>query len=186
MKLKGLGPSRIMSIVYDNLDFKFKPGQTTLANQSTFESITTGLFFQLGHNVKPGHLRHARLLWESSPLNDRWPSGAMILKDPTYIDIISNLNATSNVKSAMKWHVLSILISTHLPQFKSKLGRPETTHQIPLTKTTCFPMKAMYAKVLTNDGNINAITQLMAQAKIGEDVIQDHVVLLHGDLGVLE
>ncbi|KAF9505409.1 hypothetical protein BS47DRAFT_1306671, partial [Hydnum rufescens UP504] len=68
--LKQLGSSYITSIAYDNLDFKFKPGQTTLANQRMFESITTGLFCQLSHGVEPSHLQYAHQLWDSSPLND--------------------------------------------------------------------------------------------------------------------
>ena len=42
-----LGPSKLTSIAYDNLDFQLNTGTTTSLNRNVFESIATGLYFRV-------------------------------------------------------------------------------------------------------------------------------------------
>ncbi|KAI0083556.1 hypothetical protein BDY19DRAFT_1079007 [Irpex rosettiformis] len=78
-------------------------------------------------------------------------------------------------------------------QFQSNLGMPETILQIPVTKTTHIPCRAMDIDQSTVDGQAEILESLFTQANIGDpsDVsgvedISDYVVLVHGDLGTGE
>src|SRR5260370_7877895 len=68
-----LSKDGLCTLVYDNLDFDFKPKEVMLENPGTFESITTGTFIPLGHGTMLDNLRFSQNLWKRTPLN---PQGA--------------------------------------------------------------------------------------------------------------
>ncbi|KAI0071748.1 hypothetical protein K474DRAFT_1606364, partial [Panus rudis PR-1116 ss-1] len=82
------------------------------------------------------------------------------------------------------------------PQFqhlRHELGSPDTVMQIPVTKTTHIPCRAMDINSSTNDGQGQILQNLFCQANIGDPTdlphvidIREHVVLVHGDLGTGE
>jgi len=74
-------------------------------------------------------------------------------------------------------------------QFTNLLGKPETVNQIPVSKTTFIPCRAMDINQSSMDGQGEIIDNLCRQANIGDptdypDVedIWEHVCLFHGDL----
>src|SRR5260370_25178670 len=65
-----LGCTKVLNLAYDNCDFKFGVGQPKDLNDHTFESITTGLFFNAHQSVLPEHLEYANAIWECHPNNE--------------------------------------------------------------------------------------------------------------------
>jgi len=183
--LKELGRNQLAAIGYDNLEFKLAVAQTTLARQSTFESIATGIIWEMKY-VEPDDLKWTRQLWESSIQNESRPEGAVIQKRPTYINVHPSLAVINSVQNAMEWHILAAIVRTKFPEYEDKLGRPANRLQIPVGKNSPLPAKAMRAKVSSNDGNLEALIDLLLQAGIDRKKAELFVTICSGDLGVLE
>ena len=69
--LKTLSDTGLCAIAYDNLDFSFDTKEPSDRNQGTFQSIMTGTFIPLSHNVALNDIQYQRELWEKSPLNTK-------------------------------------------------------------------------------------------------------------------
>ncbi|KAG1883253.1 hypothetical protein F4604DRAFT_1536785, partial [Suillus subluteus] len=78
--------------------------------------------------------------------------------------------------------------------FKSEIPPPEVIEGIPLHKTSITAARAMDINNSTVSGNIRAVTKLLGQGGIFDPVnsdlespdISQHVVIIHGDLGMGE
>ncbi len=66
-----LGLTNLTAAAFDNCELKLNTTQPTDLCSDTFESITTALFYQLEHGVKPEHLKYAKYIWECHPFNEK-------------------------------------------------------------------------------------------------------------------
>lgn len=80
-------------------------------------------------------------------------------------------------------------------RFKAQLGKPETIEQILIVKTQQVPMRAMDINPSTVNGDADVLTELFRQMGVGDPKeegqehvvdIGNHVILVHGDLGMGE
>lgn len=94
-------------------------------------------------------------------------------------------------QSLMAWHVRQILLSDAVggiqqavkDRLRPLLGEPAVRKQIPVAKTPQYPTRAMTVNVSSNSGNAAAISNLLRQADIKDESLEDSVLLVHGDLG---
>lgn len=185
-RLTNLGKTGLVAIAYDNLDFKMPAGETTMTRQNTFESITTGVIVPLMHGVTHEDLHCAKEIVDATKrCRDRGDTRSSKPGIP-FNDVRLNGQSAMVVERAMAWQILWIIIHAHFPEYKDSLSRPETSFQIPATKNSPIPARAMRAKVSTNDGNVEAVQDLMQQAGIRKDDASEYVVIVNGDLGVLK
>jgi hypothetical protein len=90
------------------------------------------------------------------------------------------------VQQGMVWVICSILVENLTPQHGYKLGEIPSNLRIPVKKTKHMPAFAMHSKCSRNDGNIEVLDKMMEQSGITEEIVRRFVLLVHGDLGVLE
>lgn len=174
--LHKLGVSRVTAKAYDNLELMFKTGTTTLLNQSTFESITTALFFAL-KGVKPDDLKCVKEV-----------EAVHALPQPGFDEIVeplSDFETLERIRQAMIWAIKGILVE-HAPQYRSNLERIPSKLDVPPEKTHHMPAFAMHYKCGTTDGNIEILEKLDEQASISDEIRKEYVQLIFADLGVLE
>lgn len=187
-RLKKLGRSKLLAMGYDNLDFKLPVGVATSLNLSEFVSITTGIFFPLIHKVVPDDLKYNHLLWERSLHNPHRladaPPDPSLMDPDEFVKVVTESSAA--VDKAKAWHIREIIVSRAFPQYRAQLGEVESSLTIDPIKTFHAPAHAVRAKVSTNDGNIEATTSLLEQAAVAPEFLQEYVILINGDLGVLE
>ncbi|KAF8332731.1 uncharacterized protein EI90DRAFT_3122463 [Cantharellus anzutake] len=172
----------MVNLAYDNCDFKFGVGQPMDLKDRTFESITTGLFFAPLKEMLPEHLEYAESLWNTHPNN---PSALNVPPTITFADILPTGEDT--LMKHCQWHVASVLIEEYFPELRSHLINPPLTFRLSPQPTLYSTAEAVYAKASTIDGNIDAIMSLLEQSGIiKEGVFEKYMVLLHGDLGMVE
>ncbi len=179
-----LGCTKVLNLVYDNCDFKFGVSQPTDLNDHTFESITTGLFFDAHQSVLPEHLEYADAIWECHPNNE---DSRNLLPPMTSVDVLPSHSAIQKLIDHCQWHIKVVLVEEYFPEFKSKLGNPQSMFLLDAEKTSYSTAEAMYAKASMTDGNIEALTSLLQQSGIvDEGIFEKYMILIHGDLGSLE
>lgn len=98
----------------------------------------------------------------------------------------SKLSRRDRFNSWMFLHDLCTYGPDYFHQFKSLIPKPECIEQIPLVKTPIFAARAMDVNNSTVSGNIQAVTDLLAQGGIGDPDVSEYVILIHGDLGTGE
>lgn len=94
------------------------------------------------------------------------------------------------------WDLLKLPLHPESPGLDSKLSRRDRfnswmfLHDLctygPLVKTPIFAARAMDVNNSTVSGNIQAVTDLLAQGGIGDPDVSEYVILIHGDLGTGE
>ena len=82
--------------------------------------------------------------------------------------------------------IKKILIDNWALQHKKKLGKLPSDLCIPIKKTSHQPAFAAQEKCLGNDGNIKVLKKLQEQLGLDEDILCQFVLLVHGNLGVVE
>ena len=82
--------------------------------------------------------------------------------------------------------MLAVIVDKLFPEFKSRLEQPKSTLNIPVEKTIHVPARAMRSKVCTNDRNIEVLNDMMKQMGLDCGTVDKCVVLMSGDLGVIE
>ena len=185
-KLRLQGASWLTSGAWDNLDFHLDVGTMTQANRATFESITTGLIFQLEHGVTREDLQRPNVTPPSGDFPTRRMPNRHNTPAPTIKDAIPSRDIRERVHDGMLWVISSILARKCAPALESEFGDIPSTLHIPIKKTTHHPVFAVHEKSSSNDGNIKVIRSLMEQIGVDEDVVRHVVMIVHGDLGVLE
>ena len=174
------------SLTWDNLDFSLPVATSTQANQPKFESITTGLVFQLEHGVTIEDLRRPHV----SPLPGNYPeyrtSNRWSTPPATRDHIRPSLAVRRRVTEAMIWVIQKILVDECATHFKTDLKTIPSHLHIPIKKTACQPVFAIDEKCSTNDGNIKVLRSWMEQTGITSETTRNVVTIVHGDLGVLE
>jgi hypothetical protein len=180
-KLRLQGASWLTSCAWDNLNFHLDVGTTTQANRATFESITTGLIFQLEHGVAREDLQQPHV---SPPLSD-FPSKQILNRHEspalTIKNAILSQEICERVHNSMLWVICGILAKNCAPKLELELGDIPSTLGIPIKKTTHHPVFAVHEKSSSNDGNIKVIRSLMEQIGVDEDVIRHVMMIVHGD-----
>ncbi|KAG8989616.1 hypothetical protein FRB90_002167, partial [Tulasnella sp. 427] len=187
-----------VAIAYDNLDISFKTEQPTVEGGNSHQvHMTTGTYFPLMHGVRPEALRFSQQLWAASEINpERDPSRRPILLGHSALMEIQKESAfpdhdSRSYFSLMAWHVRQILLSDAVSGIKQAvkdklrplLGEPTARKRIPVEKTIQYPARAMTISVSSNSGNAAAISNLLRQADIKDEALEDSVLLVHGDLG---
>ena len=185
-RLKKLGPSGLTSIAYDNLEFDLKVGVESQANRSTFESITTSLVFKLEHGVTVDDLKRPLVSPQSENHHGLHITNRHVTPLPKPIDVLLTSAARRRVHEGMTWVIRKILVDNWAPQHKKRLGDILSDICIPRTKTSHQPAFAVHEKCSGNDGNIKVLENLREQLGLDEEILRHHVLLVHGDLGVLE
>ena len=199
--------SLVAAWAYDNFDMDFKTAKSTSENLSktTLHHLTSGLLFRLPSCITPEDLKCSHWLWERSRLNDEladnrpelaplpdWENVLAI--HPQYRELDSNGMSCRDRFNA--WKILHDLVHhgpVYFHRFRKSIGSPEVIDQTPLEKTRTIPARAMEVQNSTVSGNIEAVTNLLTQGRVGdssefedEEAIEDvseYVVLFHGDLG---
>jgi len=215
--LRHLFSDMCASFVYDNFDMDFKSWQSSVDGPGTTLIHATSAFaFPLMHGTTSEDLDCAQLLWATDPRNPAIPSNekrppyawanAMDAKyphldktplptaiSPTHIPDLPHGPSLSH--QILAWHFRNALVNSHPPfnNFHPLLGMPESILQIPITKTTTVPCRAMDINQSTQDGQADILDNLFMQANIGDPHdtpgvrdIGNHVILVHGDLGTGE
>ena len=189
-RLKQLPPS---NMIYDNFDMDFHVAQPTVGHQGTHISVTAATFAPYV-NVAAEDLCFTKELYETSCFNkDLEPNDPKIYK-PRAEDILPELEPVPDsddedefdnddvdmpsptspsdkldpLRMAFAWHFRNILVE-HEPAFKkykSKLGSPQTIHNLPVERTIQVPANAINADEGQNDGNWEVLKNLLDQVSI--------------------
>lgn len=85
---------------------------------------------------------------------------------------------------ALAWHVRCILVEQELAfrYYHTHLGSPVAIQSLTMEKTRKYPANAIHADERTLDGNWQVLTNLLDQGGISEDVLENNIILVHGDL----
>ncbi|KAI0090786.1 hypothetical protein BDY19DRAFT_1035348 [Irpex rosettiformis] len=196
-EVRKLAKTKVFALAYDNFDMDFKSWSSTIEKPGdTLKHATSALIFPLAHGVAPEDLRHCASLWRTSPLNPGIPhEQKRVTSAWKHLFTPPDADRARQRREILAWHFRNALVTHNkaFEQFQSNLGMPETILQIPVTKTTHIPCRAMDIDQSTVDGQAEILESLFTQANIGDpsDVsgvedISDYVVLVHGDLGTGE
>jgi len=176
--------TRVLNLAYDNCDFRFRVGQPTDLNEHTFESITTGVFLNPHSQVLPEHLEYAEMIRAHHPNN---PDPTSPHPKMTFCNITPTSTTIQSLMKHCQWHVKAVFIEEYFPGMQLNLGEPPSMFKLSPEKTTYSTVKAVYAKASTIDGNIEALMSLLEQSGIIDvATYEKYVILVHGDLGLLE
>ena len=99
---------------------------------------------------------------------------------PTYHDVVPDVSRVAEGMNS------SILVENYAPCFIDNLGDIPSHMRIPVIQTMHEPAFAMQSKCSENDGNIEVLDQMMEQSGINEEATRQFVLLVQGDLGVLD
>ncbi|KAI6097503.1 hypothetical protein F5141DRAFT_1190878 [Pisolithus sp. B1] len=211
--LQRLGRSLLASYACDNFDVDLKSYIPTVEKSNdSLKHLTSGLLFPLIHGIMLDDLKCSWELWEKSVLNPQvddphiahkhaWWDLLKLPLHPELPGLGSRLSCWDQFNSWMFLQDLCTYGPDYFHQFSSSIPKPECIEPIPLVKTPIFAAQAMDVNNSTVSGNIQVVTDLLAQGGIcdpsdmsGEgcesDVdsldISEYVILIHGDLGTGE
>lgn len=187
--LQGRVPTMVWSILiwgYDNTDWEEATGTPTLNKDKRFISATTATFLPLKHGVTWDDLKCRRSLWAISINNPR-ADQALVYK-PEFEHLF---NRPTKFLERVAWHLRYNLLeyseSFGTSRYRPHLGQPPGSDiRIPVTQTNQFPARMMNIKQSTVDGNIEVLENLKDQIGCSSAELEEHVVLVHGDLGTME
>ncbi|KAI6134580.1 hypothetical protein EDD17DRAFT_1783097 [Pisolithus thermaeus] len=181
--LQRLRWSLLASYAYDNFDVDLKTHTPTVEKSNdSLKHLTSGLLFPLVHGVT---------------LNDL--KSRVVGLHPEWMDPNSKLSRHDQFNA---WAFLVDLCTNGLEyfhQFKSMIQDLHPIEQIPTVKTPIYAAHAMDINNSTVSGNIQAVTELLAQGGLADPTavleenmdfnspnISEYVILVHGDLGTGE
>jgi hypothetical protein len=208
-ELREAGQQLLVAYAYDNFDINFKTLVPTVERPGDILThLTSGCLIFLEHGVSLSDLNCSDKLWASSSLNPSINCKTL----PTFSCAnLETLHAEPDHATGLTrrerfnaWKFLSDLLEfgpVPLHRLKSKLSPPEVVEKIPVTKMRYLPARSMDINQSTVSGNIKAIKSLLEQGGVGDpsegmdpnsiwerDIteLDNHVVLIHGDLGTGE
>lgn len=184
---------------YDNLDVSFKTDNPTIDYHGHLAHITTGTVIPV-QGATFDDMRVSKEIWAKADINPHRNPLEPIIK-PTHKNLMALLKTAAvppsdplSLQSRMAWHARKFLllecVDTLMPAVKDKLrprlGLPKAKLSAPIVKTEQKPAQAVNISVGTNHGNAVAIENLLRQGGIDDSMLEEHVVLVHGDLGTGE
>ena len=179
-----LGHTRVLNLAYDNCDFRFGVGQPTDLNEHTFESITTSVFLNPNSQVLPEHLEYTEMVWAHHHNN---PDATSPYPEMASCNVVPTSTAIQNLMKHCQWHIKAVFMEEYLPGMQLNLGQPPSIFKLSPEKMMYSTAKAVYAKASTIDGNIEALMSLLEQSGIIDvGTYEKYMILVHGDLGLLE
>lgn len=204
-KRRRIGQTLRTSYGVDNVDIELKHLVPTVDNpEEALIHLTSGTMLPLYHGVKATDLKCSEYLWQQA--KDRKRTTRSILVNPDFTDLLDIHPECEDHPSGLTrrdrfnaWMFLQTLV-LHGPEFFRKfrhdLAEPEAIESIPLVKTEQVPAQAMDINPSTPAGNGDVITNILGQGGVGDPNqenapegltnIDDHVVIVHGDLGTGE
>lgn len=194
LKVRQTAKSLTNAYALDNLDIALDTEQPTLERKSKLLHITSATMVPLHHDVTKDDLKVSRELWNSNPLNPSPPPDVNPHKPPSYASHLKSRPTYSptdprHLDNLFAWHVREILLSNEpslRKVFPDALGSPPLVNQIPVIRTPQIPLRAMNINVSTNEGNAAALDGMLRQGGLEDSDIDEHVILVHGDLGTIE
>jgi hypothetical protein len=89
---------------------------------------------------------------------------------------------------ALAWHVRCILIKQEsaFHHYHAQIGSPAAIQSLTVEKIRQYPANAIHVDKRTLDGNWQVLTNHLNQGGILEDVLEDNVDLVHGNLATKE
>lgn len=171
---------------HDNLQFSLQAGQITLVNHKPFLHTTTAFITPM---FKATH--------ETMAVDPLEPPGFGSKGVLTLQDVTLSTKETSDMRTAMVYHVMSILVElSGVPEFsvmrKELRTRMPVIHPIELHKTEIFPLSAMPLNEVSQKGNRKVLeTVFQTQLKIPSNRVRlflsdsvngrvSHLILLIG------
>ncbi|KAH9912326.1 uncharacterized protein B0H18DRAFT_890252, partial [Fomitopsis serialis] len=186
MKHQQVGQQFLTAYAYDNFDVAFNVRTPTVdGGDRSLAHLTSATMIPLAHGVQVEDLQVSDELWSNSRFNlKRKPqeSGAsnehtLDSDDLRLLDLhpddsvhSSGLNRRQRVQS---WQFVHDLLE-HGPSYFKKFRNehvahpPEAVEQIPVTKTRQYPLRAMNINKSTNQGNTQAIQEVLFQGGVGD------------------
>ncbi|KAG9078878.1 hypothetical protein FS749_009064 [Ceratobasidium sp. UAMH 11750] len=192
------GPSdQVKAVAFDNLDINFKTETPTVDYQGNMAHITTGAIVPV-QGATHEDMRVSEQIWAKEDINPNNPPDSCV--KPTHKNFVPLLapmalppDHPQSLESRMAWHVRKFLLleSVDTLQAKTKeklrtnLGLPavDLKRAAPVVKLEQQPVEAMPIDIGSNHGNVTAVENLMRQAGIDDAYLEEHVVLMHADLG---
>lgn len=204
--VREIGQTLTAAYGYDNFDVELKSAVPTAekGSESALHHLTSGIIFQLPKGTRKEDLRCSKELWERSPRNDEaLDDRPNLAPAPVWQNLFTIQPEYHTVDPAgltsrdrwVAWKYLSDLLENGpewFQLFRSHLQAPEVIEQVPLEKTRIVPVRAMHINNSTVSGNMEAISNLLAQGGVGDpnevddDTLEsmlEYVVITHGDLG---
>lgn len=193
------GEQEPVSFGFDNLDIKFPTDNPTIDYHGHLAHITTGILLPV-RGAKIEDMRVSKEIWMKADNNPERDPLEPVMKI-THKNLMALMKPASvppehpfSLQSRMAWHIRKFLLlecvdtlpSAVKDKLRSKLGLPEAKLSIPVAKMTQRPAQAMNVSVGNNAGNAVAIEKLLKQAGVNDSKLDEHVVLVHGDLGTGE
>ena len=193
--IQSLAQTLTASFAYDNFDMEFKSHAPTIEKHGdSLKHATSAIIFPL-INTTAQDLMCSDELWSTDPINPYIQSNQK--RRPRGLEsVLRTSTETSGPSISMHiriqaWHFRHALVTFCEPFkiYQTKLERPETINQIPLTKTEYVPCRAMDINQSTADGQCDILQRLCEQGGIGSVSdnarvcdISSYVQLVHGDL----
>lgn len=191
-KIRSLARTLTASFAYDNFDMEFKSHVPTIEKHGdSLKHATSAIIFPL-IKTSAQDLMCSEKLWSTDPIN---PYIQDHQKRPlrgleSVLPVSTEPSPSIHIR-ILAWHFRHALV-TYCESFKiyqTKLERPETINQIPITRTEYVPCRAMDINQSTTDGQCDILRGLYEQGGIGSvsdnpgvHDISSYVQLVHGDL----
>jgi hypothetical protein len=171
-QLKALGRTLLVSLAYDNFDFKQKPTSANLeGTRDLIIHMTSGTLIPLQHGVTLEDLRCAPYLWEKSPWRSKL-QGIDPLPIPFHrlYSLPCPVDSEADLSEHKLWqawkfrHTLVMWGPDYFRRFSSNLGQPRILEGIPhFPAATQRPLRATDDPQSSTGGNISAIEKFMRQ-----------------------
>lgn len=197
--LKNELPTLLASLGYDNLEIWFDTEQPTATNPGKLVSLTTATCIPLRPGITKEHLRVSKELWARSPYNPNRSKNPIVPSHDRLMGLAIKYSCPAedpqSIESLFAWHVQQMLLNDNVetisPELKTmfrkeNLGLPAFRKRIPHAKTVQRPMRSMNISVSSTSGNAVAIENMLEQGGAITEDLEDHALLLHGDLGTGE
>ncbi|KLO05473.1 hypothetical protein SCHPADRAFT_862359, partial [Schizopora paradoxa] len=162
-------------IVWDNLNIAFRVSEERTDSKDHFDNGTTATLFVL-FGVALGEL--VDTLKPARPYRTR----TFILNGE---DVRPTAEQIRNLEAAHRWHIIDILFDMY-PDLRKRLGKDHETPSvlnIPVHKSTQFPLPAMKLDESSIDGTISVLERILLDVlQMDEELIRKHgTIICAGD-----
>ena len=204
-KRRRTGQTLRTAYAVDNVDIELKHLVPTVDNpDEALIHLTSGTMLPLNHGVTATDLKCSEELWKKT--RDRMRDTGTYLVNPDPSKLLDIHPEPEDHPSGMArrdrfnaWVFLQTLVfhgPEYFQRYRQELGEPEVIESIPLSKTEQVPAEAMDINPSTSSGNGDVIVNVLRQGGVGDPLqenapkdlksLDDHVVIVHGDLGTGE
>ncbi|TFY58983.1 hypothetical protein EVJ58_g6060 [Rhodofomes roseus] len=201
-EIKKVGRTLLTMYAYDNFDCELKHLVPTVQKpHDSLIHMTSGTFIPLNHGISLEDLDCSNELWGKSPFNPVNEGKAESIDWERLLNLHPESKHPSGLTRRERtnaWQFMRDLFlhgPLYFRQFLAKLDDPEVVDQILVVKSVQVPAMAMDVNQSSVQGNIEALTALFKQAGVGDPSetgqkgvrdVENHVVLVHGDLSTCE